>query len=260
MVGLFRYRTTNPTGRLEAASDSLRCSCVVLDTVLQFTLWPKIEVKRTGAHRTSTCFDWTRHVWKQVKFPGVMSKCPQETRTVLMRVLGQPTHLLSHGNVFVSTETCLSSGLSTHVCLILVSVCHCVVPSCTVNRLREILKHFGLTLTLFSVVFQQRVIFQWQTIGDLYPLLHQAFFGGKLKISGNMGMAMKLQDLQVKPGKAKLWDSFFSWTALINKLIEFFDHLHSLSKASFPAATFYHQNPKLISMLMLLSDMNLKCW
>lgn len=31
-----------------------------------------------------------------------------------------------------------------------------------------------------------------------------AFFKGKLKISGNMGMAMKLQNLQVKPGKAKL--------------------------------------------------------
>lgn len=33
----------------------------------------------------------------------------------------------------------------------------------------------------------------------------QAFFQGKLKISGNMGMAMKLQNLQVKPAKAKLW-------------------------------------------------------
>ncbi|CAF96357.1 unnamed protein product [Tetraodon nigroviridis] len=31
-----------------------------------------------------------------------------------------------------------------------------------------------------------------------------AFFQGKLKISGNMGMAMKLQNLQVKPAKAKL--------------------------------------------------------
>lgn len=32
----------------------------------------------------------------------------------------------------------------------------------------------------------------------------QAFFKGKLKITGNMGMAMKLQNLQVTPGKAKL--------------------------------------------------------
>ncbi|XP_068196564.1 sterol carrier protein 2 isoform X2 [Antennarius striatus] len=31
-----------------------------------------------------------------------------------------------------------------------------------------------------------------------------AFFQGKLKISGNMGLAMKLQNLQVAPGKAKL--------------------------------------------------------
>uniref|UniRef100_A0A8P4KG57 Sterol carrier protein 2 n=1 Tax=Dicentrarchus labrax TaxID=13489 RepID=A0A8P4KG57_DICLA len=31
-----------------------------------------------------------------------------------------------------------------------------------------------------------------------------AFFKGKLKISGNMGLAMKLQNLQVTPGKAKL--------------------------------------------------------
>ncbi|XP_077415724.1 sterol carrier protein 2 [Vanacampus margaritifer] len=31
-----------------------------------------------------------------------------------------------------------------------------------------------------------------------------AFFKGKLKIAGNMGMAMKLQNLQVAPGKAKL--------------------------------------------------------
>ncbi|XP_077580010.1 sterol carrier protein 2 [Stigmatopora nigra] len=31
-----------------------------------------------------------------------------------------------------------------------------------------------------------------------------AFFKGKLKITGNMGMAMKLQNLQVSPGKAKL--------------------------------------------------------
>ncbi|XP_050757141.1 sterol carrier protein 2 isoform X4 [Gymnogyps californianus] len=31
-----------------------------------------------------------------------------------------------------------------------------------------------------------------------------AFFQGKLKVSGNMGMAMKLQNLQLQPGKAKL--------------------------------------------------------
>uniref|UniRef100_UPI00398EF988 sterol carrier protein 2 isoform X2 n=1 Tax=Pristiophorus japonicus TaxID=55135 RepID=UPI00398EF988 len=31
-----------------------------------------------------------------------------------------------------------------------------------------------------------------------------AFFQGKLKIAGNMGMAMKLQNLQLQPGKAKL--------------------------------------------------------
>ncbi|XP_039339681.1 sterol carrier protein 2 isoform X5 [Mauremys reevesii] len=31
-----------------------------------------------------------------------------------------------------------------------------------------------------------------------------AFFQGKLKVSGNMGMAMKLQSLQLQPGKAKL--------------------------------------------------------
>ncbi|KAK5930250.1 hypothetical protein CgunFtcFv8_026505 [Champsocephalus gunnari] len=31
-----------------------------------------------------------------------------------------------------------------------------------------------------------------------------AFFQGKLKITGNMGMAMKLQSLQLQPAKAKL--------------------------------------------------------
>uniref|UniRef100_A0A3Q1CIK8 Sterol carrier protein 2 n=1 Tax=Amphiprion ocellaris TaxID=80972 RepID=A0A3Q1CIK8_AMPOC len=38
--------------------------------------------------------------------------------------------------------------------------------------------------------------------GKLNP--QTAFFKGTLKISGNMGMAMKLQNLQVTPGKAKL--------------------------------------------------------
>ncbi|XP_019711337.1 non-specific lipid-transfer protein-like [Hippocampus comes] len=32
----------------------------------------------------------------------------------------------------------------------------------------------------------------------------QAFFQGKLKITGNMGLAMKLQNLQLQPAKAKL--------------------------------------------------------
>ncbi|KAG7227263.1 hypothetical protein INR49_013884 [Caranx melampygus] len=46
--------------------------------------------------------------------------------------------------------------------------------------------------------------------GDLLDLMtgklnpQTAFFKGKLKITGNMGMAMKLQSLQVTPGKAKL--------------------------------------------------------
>uniref|UniRef100_A0A7N6B7H9 Sterol carrier protein 2 n=1 Tax=Anabas testudineus TaxID=64144 RepID=A0A7N6B7H9_ANATE len=38
--------------------------------------------------------------------------------------------------------------------------------------------------------------------GKLNP--QTAFFKGKLKITGNMGMAMKLQSLQITPGKAKL--------------------------------------------------------
>uniref|UniRef100_A0A7N8WXU6 Sterol carrier protein 2 n=1 Tax=Mastacembelus armatus TaxID=205130 RepID=A0A7N8WXU6_9TELE len=38
--------------------------------------------------------------------------------------------------------------------------------------------------------------------GKLNP--QTAFFKGKLKITGNMGMALKLQNLQVTPGKAKL--------------------------------------------------------
>ncbi|XP_055978304.1 sterol carrier protein 2 [Sorex fumeus] len=38
--------------------------------------------------------------------------------------------------------------------------------------------------------------------GKMNP--QSAFFQGKLKISGNMGMAMKLQNLQLQPGKAKL--------------------------------------------------------
>ncbi|XP_031610722.1 sterol carrier protein 2 [Oreochromis aureus] len=38
--------------------------------------------------------------------------------------------------------------------------------------------------------------------GKLNP--QTAFFKGKLKVTGNMGMAMKLQNLQIAPGKAKL--------------------------------------------------------
>ncbi|KAJ6662508.1 hypothetical protein lerEdw1_011644 [Lerista edwardsae] len=38
--------------------------------------------------------------------------------------------------------------------------------------------------------------------GQMNP--QTAFFQGKLKIAGNMGMAMKLQSLQLQPGKAKL--------------------------------------------------------
>ncbi|XP_058495055.1 sterol carrier protein 2b [Solea solea] len=38
--------------------------------------------------------------------------------------------------------------------------------------------------------------------GKMNP--QSAFFQGKLKISGNMGLAMKLQQLQLQPGKAKL--------------------------------------------------------
>lgn len=41
-------------------------------------------------------------------------------------------------------------------------------------------------------------------VTDVHVSSSQAFFQGKLKISGNMGMAMKLQNLQVKPAKAKL--------------------------------------------------------
>jgi sterol carrier protein 2 len=38
--------------------------------------------------------------------------------------------------------------------------------------------------------------------GQLNP--QQAFFQGKLKISGNMGLAMKLSQLQLQAGKSKL--------------------------------------------------------
>ncbi|XP_060933646.1 sterol carrier protein 2b [Limanda limanda] len=38
--------------------------------------------------------------------------------------------------------------------------------------------------------------------GKMNP--QNAFFQGKLKIKGNMGLAMKLQSLQLQPGKAKL--------------------------------------------------------
>uniref|UniRef100_A0AAY4DML9 SCP2 domain-containing protein n=1 Tax=Denticeps clupeoides TaxID=299321 RepID=A0AAY4DML9_9TELE len=39
-------------------------------------------------------------------------------------------------------------------------------------------------------------------MGKMNP--QTAFFQGKLKITGNMGMAMKLQNLQLQAGKAKL--------------------------------------------------------
>lgn len=48
--------------------------------------------------------------------------------------------------------------------------------------------------------------YPFQTV-DCNVLAHsnsQAFFQGKLKITGNMGLAMKLQSLQLHPGKAKL--------------------------------------------------------
>ncbi|KAJ0032659.1 hypothetical protein NQD34_002740 [Periophthalmus magnuspinnatus] len=38
--------------------------------------------------------------------------------------------------------------------------------------------------------------------GQMNP--QTAFFQGKLKITGSMGMAMKLQSLQLQPGRAKL--------------------------------------------------------
>lgn len=55
----------------------------------------------------------------------------------------------------------------------------------------------------------------------------QAFFQGKLKISGNMGMAMKLQNLQVTAGKAKLWDleASFGPLSLISLINTFTEHI-----------------------------------
>lgn len=49
--------------------------------------------------------------------------------------------------------------------------------------------------------------FKNQIHRSLFLLSTQAFFQGKLKITGNMGMAMKLQSLQLQPGKAKLWEA-----------------------------------------------------
>lgn len=43
------------------------------------------------------------------------------------------------------------------------------------------------------------------TLSNNFSSYSQAFFQGKLKIAGNMGLAMKLQNLQLQPGKAKLW-------------------------------------------------------
>ena len=50
-----------------------------------------------------------------------------------------------------------------------------------------------------------------QIINVLFFFSSQAFFQGKLKINGNMGLAMKLQNLQLQPGKAKLWTPFASF-------------------------------------------------
>ncbi|KAG7264828.1 hypothetical protein CRUP_001472 [Coryphaenoides rupestris] len=44
--------------------------------------------------------------------------------------------------------------------------------------------------------------------GKINP--QSAFFQGKLKITGNMGLAMKLQSLQLKPGQAKLYPALLA--------------------------------------------------
>lgn len=48
------------------------------------------------------------------------------------------------------------------------------------------------------------VLAPYHVPSSLLNLCPQAFFQGKLKITGNMGLAMKLQSLQIAPGKAKL--------------------------------------------------------
>lgn len=45
--------------------------------------------------------------------------------------------------------------------------------------------------------------------------LSQAFFQGKVKIAGNVGLAMKLRELQTSVSKSKLWCVFFIPTPAI---------------------------------------------
>jgi putative sterol carrier protein len=47
------------------------------------------------------------------------------------------------------------------------------------------------------------VIESWKRIITIMDLM-QAFFEGKLKVSGNTALALKLQSVMPKPGQAKL--------------------------------------------------------
>lgn len=56
----------------------------------------------------------------------------------------------------------------------------------------------GLDRLEISAITKQK------TPSNKFSFFLQAFFQGKLKVTGNMGLAMKLQSLQLQPGKAKL--------------------------------------------------------
>ena len=77
------------------------------------------------------------------------------------------------------------------------------------NRLIYISIDFRYRLLSINYIWFITNAWIWSiTISNYYnkrlPFSYQAFFKGKLKIKGNMGLAMKLREIQPKAGKSKL--------------------------------------------------------
>lgn len=77
-------------------------------------------------------------------------------------------------------------------------------------QVQSTLRDWTLIITCSSAVLRGYArVLNWfnpclrSTLTNSY-VFHQAFFQGKIKIKGNMGLALKLKEIQPKPGKSKL--------------------------------------------------------